>query len=175
MIEHCHIYPVFEELYLPLWWPICIIMPWFIHHPFLWNNKSTAFLSPPLRCLWLWLIVLICISWLLARTKCNSSNVTSPHCLRHQNPCPCSLSSLLLCAAECILVIFCVVCFGSSSVSHQGHLMAGCFLAHWCCLLMAEPGTLTLSCSPAVCITVPQMTAILYSLYFTHREIYKRF
>lgn len=46
--------------------------------------------------------------------------VTPPH----------PISSLHLSPSTRILVIFCVVCFGSGSVSHHSHLMAGCSQAH---------------------------------------------
>lgn len=80
-----------------------------------------------------WLSVLVCVSWPLASAECHFSTVTSPRCPSHLKPCPHSISSLHLFAPRCILVIFCVVCFGSSSVSRHSHLMAGCSLAHRCC------------------------------------------
>lgn len=73
-----------------------------------------------------------CVSWPLASTQCHFFTVTSPHCPSHLKPCPQSISSLHLFAPRCILVIFCVVCFGSSSVSRHSHLMAACSLAHRC-------------------------------------------
>lgn len=60
-----------------------------------------------------------------------------------------SSSSSHLFTPRCILVIFCVVCFGSNSVSHHSHLMAGCPLF----LLLPESGTTyTQSCSSPGCV-----------------------
>ncbi len=76
---------------------------------------------------------LSCVFWPLANAECHLSVVTSPCCPSHLKLCPHSISSMHLFAPRCIPVIFFVVCFGSSSVSRHGHLMAGCSLAHWCC------------------------------------------
>lgn len=76
---------------------------------------------------------LVFMSWPLANSECHISTVTNPCSPSQLKPCPHSISSLHVFAPRYILVIFSVVCFGSSPVSHHGHLMAGCSLAHQCC------------------------------------------
>ena len=85
------------------------------------NSTTPNLLSPPSCCRLALLSVLIFVFWPLANTECHFSAITSPHSPDRLKPCPHSISSLHLFAPRCILVIFCVVCFGSSSVSRHGH------------------------------------------------------
>lgn len=126
-------YLVFERLHFPLSFTgtglsmmVMCTSKSDMQHPTSHHTHPVVF-SP------VWLSVLICVSWPLARAGCHFPAVTSPRCPSHLKSCPHSISSLHLLAPRCILVIFCVVCFGSSSVSHHSHLMAGCSLAYRCC------------------------------------------
>lgn len=88
------------------------------------------------------------------------------HCYKPPLPPPpktlpllCSWKHLL--APRCILVIFCVVCFGSSSVSHHSHLMAGCSPAHCVVSHIARVcHSRHTACAPAASVIVAQTTAI---------------
>lgn len=93
------------------------------------------------------------------------------HCYKPPLPQPPkTMSSLHLLvpffAPRCILVIFCAVCFGSSSASRHGHLMAGCSPPRRCCLSYCQG--LALCSSPAACRTDEQMAAELHMLHFAN-------
>lgn len=132
------VYPLFERLHFPLsargkgclCIGLCTMLVYNskldIPHPTSCHPHHVVFSAVQLP-------VPVCVSWPLASTECNVSAVTSRRCPSHLKPCPHSISSLHLFTPRCILVIFCVVCFGSSSVSRHSHLMAGCSLAHRCC------------------------------------------
>lgn len=99
------------------------------------------------------------------------------HCYKPPLPPPpktlpllCSWKHLL--APRCILVIFCVVCFGSSSVSHHSHLMAGCSPAHCVVSHIARVcHSRHTACAPAASVIVAQTTAITSAFIYIYKTI----
>lgn len=96
-------------------------------------------------------------SWTVTSSHCAFSSITRPYCPGHLKAFPHSISLLHLCPSRCFLVIFCVVCFGCSSVSHHSHLMTGCFLSCQCCFSWSH----SLS---------PRHTILLPSIYILEQE-----
>lgn len=89
------------------------------------------------------------IFWTVTSSHCAFSSITRPYCPGHLKAFPHSISLLHLCPSRCFLVIFCVVCFGCSSVSHHSPLMTGCFLTCQCCFSRSQ------SLSPRHTILLP--------------------